>query len=285
MLTTFQKRKSTNADSAFSSPIILNDEAYSNPFIDSLQGQLQLLIPKNTWLKSKTMNIEISGDLMVVKSSPQFELFGNVDIKRGEYTLYGRKFKIEDGNLDFKGGENIEPEINLTAIHTYRSQNQEKKALRLIALGKMTNPELRFELDNVPIPEADGVSILIWGKSMNEITFSESGKDVGINQTQLATNYLSKQLGKTIGNTLQLDMIELNKTEDWRNSSFIVGKYLTPDLFVIYERGTSGKSGSADLVHESITLEYELNRNLFFRLLNGNPKDSGIDVVLKFGPK
>ena len=53
----------------------------------------------------------------------------------------------------------------------------------------------------------------------------------------------------------------------------------------LYERGTSGKSGSADLVHESITLEYELNRNLFFRLLNGNPKDSGIDVVLKFGPK
>jgi len=61
----------------------------------------------------------------------------------------------------------------------------------------------------------------------------------------------------------------------------VVGKYITNDLFVIYQRGF-GETEDDEITPETITLEYELNKLLFFRLQGGSSKTSGFDVILKF---
>jgi autotransporter translocation and assembly factor TamB len=95
---------------------------------------------------------------------------------------------------------------------------------------------------------------------------------------------VSSQLNKTIGTRLKLDMIEINATENWQSAAFVVGKYITNDLFVIYQRGF-GEAEGDEITPETITLEYELNRLLFFRLQSGSSKESGVDVILKFESK
>ena len=79
-------------------------------------------------------------------------------------------------------------------------------------------------------------------------------------------------------------MIEVNATENWQSAAFVVGKYITNDLFVIYQRGFGEVEGD-EITPETVTIEYELNKNLFLRLQSGSSKTSGLDVILKFEKK
>ena len=79
-------------------------------------------------------------------------------------------------------------------------------------------------------------------------------------------------------------MIEINATENCTSAAFVVGKYITNDLFVTYQRGF-GETEGEEITPETITLEYELNRFIFLHLQSGSSKTSGLDVILKFEAK
>ncbi len=253
-------------------------------FTESLSGRLNLEIPRNTWLKSEEMKIEIWGDLEIVKSGTFFELFGEVGINRGHYILYGKKLNIEEGNISFQGGEEIDPILDFKAKYTYRSVDKTKRELELFVKDRLSEPTISFTLDGTAIPESDAVSILLFGKTMDELSYAGQNGIVGSVSTNMVAQMVSSQLNKTIGNRLNLDMIEINATENWQSAAFVVGKYITNDLFVIYQRGF-GEADGDEITPETITLEYELNRILFFRLQSGSSKDSGVDVILKFESK
>ena len=50
------------------------------------------------------MRVEISGDLDIIKNSPKPEIFGSIEIMRGHYDLYGRRFNVVEGVITFQGG-------------------------------------------------------------------------------------------------------------------------------------------------------------------------------------
>lgn len=68
---------------------------------------------------------------------------------------------------------------------------------------------------------------------------------------------VSSQVSKIIGNKLNLDMIELNTEDNWQSMDFVVGKYITNDLFVTYQKGF-GPNNNNEITPESVTLEYEI---------------------------
>ncbi|MCU4177362.1 translocation/assembly module TamB domain-containing protein [Carboxylicivirga sp. N1Y90] len=253
-------------------------------FMKSLTGRLSLEIPRNTWLKSEEMKIEIWGDLEIEKSSTYFELFGEVGINRGHYILYGKKLNIQDGKINFQGGETIDPILDFKAIYTYRGADKQKRDLELLVTERLSEPKINFTLDGIALPEADAVSILLFGKTMDEMSYAGQNGIVGSMGTNMVAQMVTSQLSKTIGTRFQLDMIEVNATENWQSAAFVVGKYITNDLFVIYQRGF-GETEGDEITPETVTLEYELNRILFFRLQSGSSKDSGFDVILKFESK
>jgi len=255
----------------------------ASAFMEKLTGRLQLEIPRNTWLKSEEMKLEIWGDLEIVKTSPYFELFGEVGINRGHYILYGKKLTIQEGQIVFQGGEEIDPNLNFVAKYVYRGADREKRELEMNVSGILSAPEITFNLDGSEIPEADAVSILIFGKTMDEMSFAGQNSLVGSMGSYMVAQAVTSQLSKTLGTRFNLDMIEVNATENWHSAAFVVGKYITNDLFVIYQRGF-GESDDDEITPETITLEYEIKRIIFFRLQSGSSKSSGFDVILKFEP-
>ncbi|MBS2097234.1 translocation/assembly module TamB domain-containing protein [Carboxylicivirga linearis] len=260
------------------------DEEESSLFIKNLQGRLELEIPRNTWLRSEDMSIEIWGDLEIEKSNPYFELYGEVGINRGHYILYGKKLVINEGQLTFQGGEKIDPILDFQATYTYRGPDKEKRNLKLLVSEKLSEPSIAFTLDGVSIPEGDAVSILIFGKTMDELSYSGQNGIAGSIGTDMLAKAVTSQLSKTLGTRFNLDMIEVTATENWQSAAFVVGKYVTNDLFVIYQRGF-GETDGDEITPEMIILEYELNRILFVRLQSGSSKESGFDVILKFESK
>ena len=151
----------------------------------------------------------------------------------------------------------------------------------LIVGGRASDPDIQFELDRQSIPEADAMAYLLFGQPFDELSY---GNQKGVSNavpSRLLTGLVSSQLSKTIGSTFNLDMIEIDAGDNWQNTTFMVGKYITNNLFVTYQR-SFGQSGQNAITPETITLEYELSRRLSLRLMHGDVKDSGVDVIIKF---
>ncbi len=250
-------------------------------FMDQLTGTLKLKIPRNSWIRSPDMQMELYGDIDIVKNSDIFELFGVLGVHRGFYTLYGKKLNILEGDFNFTGGEEFDPAINLKAEYIFRTPDRIKKKLKLLMSGKLSDPEFNFEIENENISEQDAMAYLLFGQTFDELSFSNQQ---GVNNnipSKLITGMVSAQLSRTLGSTLGFDMVEIDAGDNWQNTTFMLGKYITNNLFVTYQK-SFGQSGSDAISPEAITLEYELSRRLSFRLMQGEIQDSGVDIILKF---
>ena len=136
-------------------------------------------------------------------------------------------------------------------------------------------------LDDVEISETDGISVLVFGATSDEIGYEGQNGVVGSIGSNAVASIITSQLSKTIGTQLKLDMIEITSTENWQSAAFVVGKYITNDIFITYQRGF-GEEQDDEITPETITAEYEINEKFFLRLESGSSRTSGIDVILKF---
>ncbi|PRZ02278.1 autotransporter translocation and assembly factor TamB [Marinilabilia salmonicolor] len=260
------------------------DSLPSSDMVKSLTGRLNVKIPRNTWIKSEDMNLELYGDFDLLKNNAYFEIFGSLGISRGYYTLYGRKLIIQEGELNFQGGEEINPRVNLEASYQFRGKDKQKNELIMKAAGTAFEPNLSFTLNGSSITERDAMAYLIFNQSFDELSFGNQQGVSGNVPSAMLSGLVSSQLTKTIGNTFNLDMVEVQAGDNWESATFMVGKYITNNLFVTYQRGF-GENEDESLTPQTITLEYEVTRNLFLRLTQGDVKDSGVDVILKFEKK
>ena len=250
-------------------------------YFDRLRGKAKITIPKNTWIKSKDMRIELSGDLELIKNNDFFEIFGTVDVVRGQYDLMGKTFIIDKGNITFQGGEAIMPQMDIIASYTFRNAQREEQKLTVNITGEAIKPHIEFTLSENAINEGDAISYILFGKSLDELSLAQQDnmQSSGSLAGNAAASLISAQLTKFLGNKLNIDYIELNTSGTFDNATIEVGKYITNNLFVSYEQRI-GQSNEDDLTNYEIKLEYEVFRFLFLQLNNSN-RDSGFDVIFK----
>jgi len=195
--------------------------------------------------------------------------------------LYGRKLNIQESQVIFQGGEELDPMLDIKAEYIYRGSDKEKRYLELLVNGNISEPDITFLLDGSEISETDGISILIFGVTSDEIGYGGQNGLINSVGSNAVASVITSQLSRTIGTQLKLDMIEVTATDNWQSAAFVVGKYVTNDIFVIYERGFGEVDGD-EITPETITIEYELNDKLFLRLMSGSSRESGVDIILKF---
>lgn len=268
-------------------PDSIDTKSPSFDFLKNLQGSLRVEIPRNTWIRNDDMRIELSGDVEIRKHRDFFELFGTVDVVRGQYSLLGKTFVINTGTVTFQGGEKLNPILNVEATYSFRQPEGDRKELQLYVTGEMLSPEIRFTMDESEVSEGDAISYILFGTRMDDIGSSMgSGPSASELAGTVASSLISSQLTKFFGNNLPVDYIEFNTTGDFQNASITVGKYITNKLFVSYEQNIGNLDNLNDktAVRYEVTLEYELFKFLFLQLTN-SPITSGVDVIFKFNSK
>ncbi|MBI5472238.1 MAG: translocation/assembly module TamB domain-containing protein [Ignavibacteriae bacterium] len=252
-------------------------QAVGLDYIKNLRGSLQLTIPKNTWLRGPDMQIELAGDMEVRKRGEDFELFGDIRTVRGWYEVLGKRFEIESGILDFRGGKEYNPDLNIDAQYTFRDENREERILALQITGKAYTPRFAFSLDDKRIELSDAIAYITFGRPFNSLSL---GQKSSASEQGLALGFAARQLSSALGRASGLDVLEIRGGETIGQSSIAVGKYISNDLFMSVEKQFgSGESDSP--ATQIITLEYELTKFLFLQLIQGDQKNSGFDVFLK----
>jgi autotransporter translocation and assembly factor TamB len=254
-------------------------------FLDLLEGELELRINRNTWVRNQQLRVEFGGNIKMIVDKGKYSLRGPVDIVRGQYDLFGRRFTVIQGKIDFLGGETINPPIYLEAEYVYRTVGREKRSLVIKVTGNLEYPIITFLENNNQISQDDAISIVLYGRKKDELSFGTQSDVAEMDGSTAAmgivSNIVSDRLTRSVGDDLRLDVIEVNATDNWQNANFVVGKYITQNIFVTYKR-EFGQNLDNNLYPETISMEYEIRKNLFLQMIQGSPQDSGYDLLFRF---
>jgi translocation and assembly module TamB len=183
---------------------------------------VRVVIGPNVWIRSAEANIQLGGEVGVTKGRDprardvtdapmQLALQGTLTADRGQYRLQlnqyiGRTFDVTRGRLTFSGDPDVNPALDITALHTVRTENQQDLRVRVNIRGTLAQPELLLASDEgQAISQTDLVSYLAFGKPSFELVgtgstpVGELGSGVALlSAGSLAESFLQQRLGSAI---------------------------------------------------------------------------------------
>ncbi len=166
-------------------------------------------IGDDVWLRSPEANIKMGGSLRVTRAAgrdggvARLTLADSLTVERGTYQLnlgIARPgFEVERGVVRFFGDPDLEPALDITALHTVRemraNSNRQDVRIRVAIGGTLDRPTLRLSsADNPPLPESDMLSYLVTGEPAYALLgtpYAEQGATLAL---RLAGSYLSSRL-------------------------------------------------------------------------------------------
>jgi hypothetical protein len=247
----------------------------------NMGGEMTIDIPGNTWVTGEDMNFELEGTMRVVIAKSIMNLFGDLNVKRGYYKIYGRSFNFNKGKITFTGGSEINPEVDFEIIYRFRDIDKDLRNLKLTIQGRMLQPELAFFLDDEVLEEKDALSYIAFGKSVNQLGEGERSKMSGQSIAMgTAVTQLSSALKGVLQESAGIDVFEVTEGEDWKSGNVTIGKYVTNKLFLGYERSFDFSRETKTANTEKVMLEYQILRNLILKATN-QAINSGFDLIFR----
>jgi autotransporter translocation and assembly factor TamB len=200
-------------------------------FIEYIAMDIDVDIPNNSWIKGSGANIEVEGKLNVKKNYGElYVVSGSIEVVRGDYHFMGKLFNIEGGTVSFRGKEIVDPFLDVRALYEVSSVQ-----IYINITGTAGKPKIQLTSDP-PLDENDIVSYLVFGTSSenlsseDRVAFQEKAGEV------LGTMAVG-ELREILGEEFALDVITIKGGQTgFRDTHVEVGKYVTKDLYVGYER-------------------------------------------------
>ena len=229
--------------------IVIKDEEKGSYFKDHMALDLNVTIPKNSWVRGRGANIELKGKLKIDKEYKDEPLItGNISTVRGTYKIFGKLFKIQEGNVNFPAIKDLNPLLDITALY-----NVSDVDVFVGIGGDVKNPEIKLT-SNPSLQETDIVSYLIFGTSSDKLGSGERSA-LGSAATGLAGGVALNQLKGVLGDNVSPDVLSFGSGES--GPELEVGKYLNDDIYFAYERKSSSDSGSS-IPTNTVKVEYRL---------------------------
>jgi translocation and assembly module TamB len=149
---------------------------------------------------------------------------GEITLSEGNFEVFRQVLAIERGGLVFSGGPVTNPGLDIRA-----SRQIGEQTVGVLARGPAGNPVIELFAEPA-LSTADTLSYLTLGKPVNNLAENEQGiVNRASDQVALSGgNLVAAQLGRRLG----LDETSIDGTLD--NASLVLGKYLSPQLYVSY---------------------------------------------------
>ena len=169
---------------------------------------------------------------------------GEIALGDGKFQIFRQTLDIDRGGLVFSGGPLTNPGLDIRASRTVGEQ-----IVGVLARGPAGDPVIELFADPA-LSNADTLAYLTLGKPVNSLAENEQGivNRAGDQVALSGGNLVAAQLGRRLG----LDETSLEGTLD--NASLVLGKYLSPRLYVSYGIGL------AEAV-DIIRLRFQLGRS------------------------
>lgn len=230
------KQLPTTAVSVSADQVIVDESETQKPATPlELDARIRLLIKDKLKFSGFGLKGRFEGNLLLIdKPGRPTEATGELRILDGTYRAYGQNLDIQTGRLLFAGGPVTEPGIDVEAVR--RPESGVLVGIR--ARGELKQPA--FSLFSEPLmSESDQLSYLVLGRPMERQATDE--ERTAMNQAAMGLGLAGGALlGEQIGEKLGVDELTVGSGPGETTSeqaSLLVGKYLSPKLYVSYGLG------------------------------------------------
>jgi len=150
--------------------------------LQSTRTDIALVVNRNTWVRSKDMNIEVftEGPVQIRTFGGNPSLVGTITTDRGEYEFLSKRFQISRGSATFVGGRDINPTLQVTGEYQVQLASAPAITIKVLIGGTMRRPKLSLESDaQPPRSQSELLSLLAFGRSTSDLLQGEGNSFVG----------------------------------------------------------------------------------------------------------
>jgi autotransporter translocation and assembly factor TamB len=237
-----------------------------NPFLDNLRVSIDLSVPRDTWLRSQDMNVEIGtpagSDLIVTydRLKRDMVLVGQLDALRGSYTVLGRRFDVvpQSSTVGFIGTPGINPTLNIQAVSRIRRVGADPLSVTATVSGTLTQPRVSLSTPEQAVPQSDLVSYLVFGRPAHELSSGQNALVQGATGAGVTylTGLAASRFGAAVAQQIGVDYLSISQGGDFQagnvgilstalaNTQVEIGQYLSQNVFVVVvlRKPTAGAS-------------------------------------------
>ncbi len=202
----------------------------------NINARVRLILGDKVRFKGFGLSARFEGDILAIeKPGEPTTASGELRIVDGEYRAYGQGLVIEKGRILFAGGPISQPGLDVRAIR----KPAEDITVGVQVRGSLKQPD--FTLFSDPgMTQGNQLSYLVLGRPLGGASDSE-GSALSRAALALGLKGGSSITGK-IGSKLGLDEFGVESGEAGSpnqpdQASFVIGKYLSPKLYVSYGLG------------------------------------------------
>jgi len=201
----------------------------------------------------------LTGSLRVRDRSDRVaQVTGTLNVS-GTYSAYGRALQIKRGRLGFINAAFENPTLDILAERDF-----EQVTVGVRVRGSALAPETTIT-SSPAMATSEALSWLMIGRPLSTASGSQLQQ---INASSLALSAGSNLLAQRLGTRLGLDSAGIGESRALGESTFTVGKQLSPRLFVSYGVSLIGTG-------QVLTLKYLLRRGLDVSLESGSVETAG----------
>ncbi|EAR21056.1 translocation/assembly module TamB domain-containing protein [Nitrococcus mobilis] len=203
-----------------------------------LHVRVRLILGEDVHFEGFGLKGRLEGRLLIVQQPEEpTKGSGELRIVEGEYRAYGQGLVIDTGRVLFAGGPIDQPGIDVRAVR----HPAEDITVGVRARGTLKEPKLTIFSDP-SMTQAEQLSWLVLGRPLQGTSSSENSM---LTQAALALglkggDFLAKKLGGSLGvDTIGIETGsgEAGAASNTKEASLVVGKYLSPGLYVSYGIG------------------------------------------------
>ena len=246
---------------------------------DRSRLDLEIEVTDDAILSSNNMRVEISGDLSLFKpaQSPMPTLSGTLQVRRGYYEEFGKRFTIEGGEVFFYGTPELNPGLHIVASNTVEGvQGIGDVLVQITVGGTLQNPTI--DLSSTPAyDKSEIIALALFGtptpSAGQQGQFTETVRDL------VTGTAASSILRNTLTSELNIDVFEISQRQLEEGDSatlFRVGKFISPDVFVSFEQQVGGQED-----HQAVGLRYQMT-DLFSVEATVGSRESGVDLFWEY---
>jgi len=249
--------------------------AVQDPAGRPVHAEVRIVLGDEVRFEGFGLQARFEGETTLIQEPDQPTLAtGEITIAEGEYRAYGQGLVIESGKILFAGGPVTEPGLDVRAVR----RPQEGILVGSQVRGTLEEPEFTL-FSEPPMSQQEQLSYLVLGRSLQE---APAGESSALAQASLAMgvkggSFLAENLGEDLGLdefSIQSGSGEAGAASDPADAALVVGKYLSPRLYLSYGIGLFDPVSV-------LTMQYEINRRLNLKT-ESSSESTGADLVYSF---
>lgn len=256
-----------------------------NPFFDNLRVDVDLSVPRGTWLRSIDTNVEMTGDLLVRydRSAGDFVLIGELEALRGSHRVLGRNFQLRGGTVAFIGRPGLNPDLDIEATTRIRSPDEAPVTINAQVTGTLVQPIVTLSSQEAGLAEEDLISYIVFGQpsaalggrngAAGQLQELNAVSSVGQGTLTLLGGAFANQLGSALARELPitLDYVSIQQLSGAQSigrsfasntfSQVELGRYIGDDVFAIVVLRPFNTEGQDENNLAGVRVEIALNDN------------------------